>query len=173
MSQSEQVLIFETGSKIRDIEVLAAEFPFKQTQALILAMDEATAWIEMAQEMIGAPAPDCLEKHAKWLEFALTTIQELDENLEDEVDDDLTRCNQRADDEYFDAIGEVLMAYPDYGIDPDECFEEGLADAFDRMLVFWLDHTRNHLARVQGVMSGAEDVMAMLSRQKKLGAISA
>lgn len=173
MSQSGQVLLFETGLEIRDLEALASEYPFKQTQALILAMDETTAWIEMAQKMIGSPAPGCLEEHAKWLEFAATTVQELYENLENEVDEDLTRCNQKADDEDYDALEEVLIAYPDYGIDPDEGFEEGLVVAFDRMLAFWLENTRNHLARVQSVMSGAEDVMAILSRQKKLDTISA
>lgn len=156
---------FTCDSQLVDLDELAEEHPSKQTQALLLAIDEARAWIAMAREMIGVPPPKCLAEHEDWLRDASAVLEGIEEDIDD--DEDLAQCRQCADDPSYAALDELLDQYPDSELEL-QVADHNLREAVERLSDFWLENTRKLLVRVQSITSGDGEILRMLSRWRAL-----
>jgi hypothetical protein len=162
------------------LELLEKHYPLKQTQALVLAIEETDHWIALGQEMLGDPAPVCLKLYADWLARAAYFMEDLREEIgknpdgEDPEHNDLVACRLTADDLWYDELDEMISSTPEDKVE----FEsvggedyENFRDAVERMASFWIDNVRRRLIEIQSVMSGEGDVLAMLRQYQTSGFI--
>ena len=155
MSTSMRTYTFRASGSGSDISELASEYPLKQTQALILAIEETRDWVLRSQKMIGDRPPECLKERSEWLEQVATSLQNLEDAMDE--DDDLAACRLGADDPWYDAIIELCEACPD-----DWGSDGALHEAVERMSRFWITNVRHHLQVISSLMSGDGEVIAML-----------
>jgi hypothetical protein len=176
MTQSKRIYAFTAAGEGSQLDELAEAYPLKQTQALVLAIEEVFAWVAKARKMYGDPAPECLQEHSNWLDRVEKLLEELEDAIDDEGDesDALASCRQRADDPWYDAVDEVLGSFPEDNIE----FEadalgdyDDLRRAVERLTEFWLENVRRHLRTVLSVMSGDGEVLGMLARYRDHGSI--
>ena len=162
------------------LELLAEHYPLKQTQALVLAIEETDHWIALGQEMLGDPAPPCLQDYSDWLVRAAEFLEELRGEIDQESDEedpehnDLVTCRQTADDLWYDELDEVIAAFPEDEIELETAEgedNEDLRDAIERMATFWIDNVRKRLIEIQSAMSGDGDVLGMLRHYQASGLI--
>jgi hypothetical protein len=173
MTQSKRIYAFTAAGEGSQLDELAEAYPLKQTQALVLAIEEVFGWATKARKMYGDPAPACLQEHSNWLDRVEELLEELEDAIDDEGDD-LARCRQSADDPWYDAVDELLGNFPEDNIEfeADELGEyDDLRGAVERLTSFWLDNVRRHLRTVLSVMSGDGEVLAMLARYREYGSI--
>jgi hypothetical protein len=160
------------------LELLEKHYPLKQTQALVLAVEETDHWIALGQEMLGDPAPLCLQDYSDWLVRAADFLDELlgainqETGDEDPENNNLVTCCQTAGNLWYDVLGEVIAAFPEDEIELEVAEGEGnedLRDAVERMATFWIDNVRKRLIEIQSVMSGEGDVLGMLRQYQTSG----
>lgn len=63
-----QPLVFFVDGPLTPPEALAEEFPYRQTQALIITLDEIEAWVEQAKTCFGTVRLSCMDTHREWLD---------------------------------------------------------------------------------------------------------
>jgi len=170
MPQPKRIYAFTASGNCSKLSEMADEYPNKQTQALILSIEEALDWTSLARKMFNDPPPECLNEYTKWLD----QVEDLLEDLQAEIDEDadLAECRQRADEPWYDSVDELLRACPEDEIE----FEtdkmggdyEDLRSAFERMVVFWIKNVRQRIVSVQDIMSGDGERLAMLKKYQNL-----
>ncbi len=158
------------GGSVSDLAEIAENYPLKQTQALVLSIEETLGWLALARSMFGTPAPECLGAYSDWL----GQVEETLESLVDEIDgdDDLALCRQSADDPWYDSVDELLESFAEIEIEAgaDDGGEYGeLCIVLARMAHFWLEQLRYRVAAVLKMMSGDGEVLAILAHYKQHG----
>jgi hypothetical protein len=160
------------------LELLEKHYPLKQTQALVLAVEETDHWIALGQEMLGDPAPPCLQDYSDWLVRAADFLDELlgainqETGDEDPENDSLVTCGQTVGNLWYDELDEVIAVFPKDEIELKAAEgedNEDLRDAVERMATFWIDNVRKRLIEIQSVMSGDGDVLGMLRKYQASG----
>lgn len=159
MSTSMRTYIFRAPGSGSDLSELASEYPLKQTQALILAIEETRDWVSRSHKLLGDQPPECLRERSGWLERVEVALQNLEDAIDE--DDDLEACRLGADDPWYDAISGLCDACPD-----DWGSDGALHEAVERMSLFWIDNVRHHLRGVGSLMSGDGEVIAMLQKYR-------
>jgi hypothetical protein len=168
MKSAQREFIFTAPGENIDLTELAEEYPLKQTQALILAIDETSAWAAEASEMFGTPDSGALVDYAEWI----VEVEDLLENLRDAIDDDkdLMKCRLRGDDEWYEAVDETLSRMPndniEFAIEQEEA-EQALLDALNRMTGFWIEQVQKRLVTVLQLMSGDGEVLSIVARYQR------
>jgi hypothetical protein len=160
------------------LELLAEHYPLKQTQALVLAIEETDHWIALGQQMLGDPAPPCLQNYSEWLVRAADFLDELLGAINQETGDEdpenksLVTCGQTAGNLWYDELDEVIAAFPKDGIELKAAEgedNEDLRDAVERMATFWIENVHRRLVEIKSVMSGSRDVLWMLREYQTVG----
>ena len=157
MSTSIRTYTFSAPGSGSDLNELSSIYPRKQTQALVLAIEETRDWALRSRKMFGDQPPECLKERAEWLEQVVVTLQNLEEAIDE--DDDLEACKLRADDAWYDQISELCDDCPD-----DRGSNGALHEAVERMSRFWITNVRHHLLTTISVMSGDGEVLAILKK---------
>lgn len=157
MNTSKRTYTFIDLGSGSDLNDLVSEYPLKQTQALILAIEEARDWVLRSEKMFGDRPPECLKERSDWLKEVEVLLQSLEEAIDEE--DDLEACNLSADDPWYDAIVELGDVCPDdWGCDG------ALHEAVERMSRFWITNVRHHLRVISSLMSGNGEVFSILKK---------
>ena len=162
------------------LELLEKHYPLKQTQALVLAVEETDHWIALGQEMLGDPAPACLKAYSDWLVRAAYFMEDLREEIDKKTDredpehDNLVACRLAVDDLWYDELDEVISDTPENKVG----FEtaggddyDDLRDAVERMAKFWIGNVLRRLIEIQSVISGERDALGMLRQYQTSGLI--
>lgn len=172
MTQAKRIYTFTAPGTASNLADLADDYSLKQTQALMLAIEEAINWLALARTMFGTPAHECLAAYSTWLDEVEESLDSLMAEIDE--DDDLAACRQSADDPWYDIVDELLANFPQDEIqfDSDEWgnYEE-LRGALERMATFWVEQLRRRVVAVLNVMSGDCEVLAMLSHYKRHGTV--
>ena len=93
-----QPLVFFVDGLLTPPEDLAEEFLYRQTQALIITLDEIEAWVEQAKICFGTVRLPCMDAHREWLDLVLNHTLDMRDALEEDEDEDLIACRLTADD---------------------------------------------------------------------------
>ena len=157
MSTSMRTYTFSAPGSGSDLNELNSIYPWKQTQALILAIEETRDWALRSRKMFGDHPPECLKERSDWVKRVELSLEGLEDAIEEE--DDLEPCRLCADDAWYDAISELCDACPD-----DRGSDGALHEAVERMSLFWITNVRHHLQTTISLMSGDGEVRAILEK---------
>jgi hypothetical protein len=162
-------LIFMAVGEMSQAKDLEENYPFKFVQALIMAIEEAEAWVKQGLALLGEDPPDCVSHHRFWLSLAEDCFEEVRELIRAE---EIKNRNKSADDPINELIEATMTRYPENDFD-DWYGEDAPETIAIRMAVFWVEQSRNHLINVQKILLGDGEILGQLSRQDKLSAIHA
>lgn len=161
-------LVFFVDGPLTPPEALAEEFPFRQTQVLIITLDEIEAWVEQAKTCFGTARVRCMDAHREWLDLVLNHTLDMRYALDEEEDEKLIACRLTADDPLIEALLTVLDNCPD----GDEITENQRNGAVGETLVsltsFWVKHIQMLLKRLLSIATGDGEVLAIIHRQETL-----
>lgn len=87
-----QPLVFFVDGPLTPPEALAEEFPYRQTQALIITLDEIEAWVEQAKTCFGTLRLSCMDTHREWLDLVQNHTLDMRDALDEIEDEDLIAC---------------------------------------------------------------------------------
>lgn len=157
-------LEFKSDRDLINLEDLAEEYPYKQTQALILAMDEAEAWLALAQKMIGTGHQATqLAEIEQWLQDCAEALDAFSDELDEE---DVAQCRLSADHELYDLLDELIANCPNEFIELD-VNDAALDGAVDRMSEFWVRQVSHRVRDVLRVASGDGEPLGIISRHQR------
>lgn len=159
-------LEFKYDRDLINLEDLANEYPYKQTQALILAIDEAEVWLALAQKMIGrGHQATQLADIEQWLQDCAEALDAFSDELDDE---DVAQCRLSADHELYDLLDELIANCPNELIEL-HVDDAALDGAVDGMSGFWVQQVLHRVRDVLAVASGNGEPLAILSwHQRRL-----
>ena len=141
-----------TKNRTSDISDLKDKYPIKNTQALILLIEEALRWISRAHNLFGSSPPTCLKARLNWLAKVEKTLKKFEIAIEEGKY--LAGPDLGADVAWCKTIDKLLNAFPE-----DELGDEGdLYEVIDNLSSFWLDNIYSKLNNTRSVMSGDADV---------------
>ena len=178
-----QPLVLFVDGPLNPAEFLAEEFPLRQTQALLITLDEVEAWLTEANNYFGPrhvphrrrrlPPHPCLESHRDWLDMAQNYVFDLRDALEQEDDGgDLMKCRLTADDPLIEALETVLDNCPGDDEIRDEHLKAPVAETLIALTSFWIDRICQLLKRLLALAMGDGEVLAILNRQKILAQLN-
>lgn len=167
----QQALVFFREGAFSRADELALEFPLRQTQALIMLLDEIEAWVDLAKTCFGETCLLCMETHYEWLMMVENHVLDVRDALE-EGDEGLIACRLTADDLVLEALLTVLDNCPDDDDIRDLMKDSVIAQTLESLTDFWIVHIRQLLSRLLAHASGDGEVLAMLKRQKYLAKLT-
>lgn len=157
-------LEFKHNGDLLNLEDLAEEYPYKQTQALVLAIDEAEVWLALAQKMIGTGHQATqLAEIEQWLQDCAEALEAFSDELDDE---DVARCRLSADHELYELLDELIDNRPNDLVELD-VDDEALDGAVNRMSEFWVTQVFHRVRDVLTVASGDGEPLAIISRHQR------
>ncbi|WP_153111588.1 hypothetical protein [Propionivibrio limicola] len=168
-------LIVDTGLSMDTADDLAEDYPFRQTQALLMVIGEADAWINCACQHIGQTPPACLASVVQWLARAEDFLGDITEEIED-GNEDVSLGRLSADDDLYDLLDEIITGKPEWDCwdeDDDSLPDEATYNTLISLVEFWIDNVETHLIRVQQHFIGDGEVLGILSRQQCLTKVRA
>jgi len=163
-----QPLVFFVDGPLTPAEVLAEEFPFRQTQALIMTLDEIEAWVEQAKECFGPSRVPCLDSHREWLDLVLNYTLDVRDALEEGEEKKIIACRLSADDWPVEALLTVLDNCPTGDDITENQRNEAMGDTLVSLTGFWIEHIRQLLKRLLSQVIGDGEELAILHRQETL-----
>ena len=161
-----QPLVFMTDSELITAEALAENFPFGQTQALLMTLEEISAWAEQARTSFGETKVRVLEAHFDWLDMVENLVADTWSAIEDDEDQDVVRCQLVADDPLVEAMEVVLDNCPSVDDVIDGMRDKAVGAALASLADFWVEQLRLRVIRLQSVAMGDGEVLAILKRQQ-------
>lgn len=164
-------LVFFIDAPLSEAEELEEDFHYKPTQALYMLLEEIEAWVDQAQACFGIAPARCLDSHHEWLNAIQNFLESIYEALEDE-EPDVMKCQLSADDDLYDALDTLLDSCPADDRIIEELRDKKVAQALVGLSGFWINHLTSLLKRLKSFMSNDGEVLAMLSRQKVLAALT-
>lgn len=178
-----QPLIFFVDGPLTPAEFLAEKFPLRQTQALLITLDELEAWLTEAKNHFGPrhvphkrrgmPPHPCLDSHRCWLDMVQNFALDMRDAFEqDEEDSDLLKCRLTADDPLIEELETVLDYCPGDDEIRDEHLKAPVAETLIALTSFWIDRICQLLKRLLALAIGDGEVLAILNRQKILAQLS-
>jgi len=157
------VLTIDNGGSKKELEELAESYPKKQTQVLVLTIDDALRWVEFSLEMLGEPSPEFLRDNCKWLH----DVEQFLTQMRDEADSDeeLSACRQGADDGWYGEMESLREQFPGYEDGPNN--RGAVRRAVERLAELCIENVLRRLGAVQLAMMGDLDILATLERYSK------
>lgn len=162
-----QPLVFFVDGPLTLPEALAEEFPYRQTQALIITLDKIEAWVEQAKICFGTSRLQCMDAHREWLDLVLNHTLDMRDALE-EKDEDLIACRLSADDPLVEALLTVLDNRPDGDEITENQRNEAVGETLVSLTSFWIQHLQMLLKRLLSTVTGDGEVLAIIHRQETL-----
>ncbi len=145
-----------------------AEFPYRQTQALIITLDEIEAWVEQAKICFGTAHLPCMDAHREWLDQVLNHTLDMRDALDEEEDEDLIACRLTAEDPLVEALLTVLDNCPDGEEITEHQRNEAVGETLVSLTSFWIQHLQMLLKRLLSTVTGDGEVLAIIHRQETL-----
>lgn len=163
-----QPLVFFVDGPLTPPEALAEEFPYRQTQALIITLDEIEAWVEQAKTCLGTVRLSCMDTHREWLDLVLNHTLDMRDALDEDEDEDLIACRLTADDPLVEALLTVLDNCPDGDEITENQRNEAVGETLVSLTSFWIQHIQMLLKRLLSAVTGDAEVLAIIHRQETL-----
>jgi hypothetical protein len=163
-----QPLVFFVDGPLTSPEALTEEFPYRQTQALIITLDEIEAWIEQAKICFCTVRLPCMDAHREWLDLVLNHTLDMRDALNEEEDKDLIACRLTADDPLVEALLTVLDNCPDRDEITERQRSEAVGETLASLTSFWIQHIQMLLIRLLSTVTGDGEVLAIIHRQETL-----
>lgn len=163
-----QPLVFFVDGPLTPAAALAEEFPFRQTQALIMTLDEIEPWVEQAKACFGSSRVPCLDTHREWLDLVLNYTFDVRDALDEGEDKELIACRLAADDWPVEALLTVLDNCPTADDITENQRNEAMGETLVSLTGFWIEHIRQLLQRLLSIAIGDGEVLAILHRQQTL-----
>lgn len=163
-----QPLVFFVDGPLTPPDALADEFPFRQTQALIITLDEIEAWVEQAKICFGTVRLSCMDAHREWLDLVLNLTLDMRDALDEDEDKDLIACRLTADDPLFEALLTVFDNCPDGDEITENQRNEAVGETLVSLTSFWIQHLQMLLKRLLSTVTGDGEVLAIIHRQETL-----
>ena len=167
-----QPLIFFVDAPLTPPDALAEEFLYRQTQALIITLDEVEAWVEQAKMCFGTVYIRCLVAHREWLDLVLNHTLDMRDALDEEEDEGLIACRLTADDPLVEALLTVLDNCPDGDEITENQRNEAVGEALVSLTSFWVHHIQMLLQRLLSIVTGDGEVLAVIRRQETLAKLN-
>lgn len=174
-------MLFGIEGELADVELYSEDFPLKQTQALLITLDDIEAWVSHAKDHFGSDSLRSLAKHKNWLSIVENYVLEvrdvLDYGYDDDEDDDIElrrviRCRLNADDPLVESLEAVFSDFPD----DDDISEHQKGKAVAQTLIsltrFWMDQIYQLLQRMLSIITGDGEVLTILKRHELLTKLS-
>ena len=163
-----QHLVFFVDGPLTPPEAVAEEFPYRQTQALIITLDEIEAWVEQAKICFGTAHLPCMDAHREWLDQVLNHTLDMRDALDEEEDEDLIACRLTAEDPLVEALLTVLDNCPDGEEITEHQRNEAVGETLVSLTSFWIQHLQMLLKRLLSTVTGDGEVLAIIHRQETL-----
>lgn len=177
MERMKRPMLFGVEGELADIESYSEDFPLMQTQALLITLDEIEAWVSHARSHFGSESLRSIQSHKKWLEMVGGYVSEVRDVLEDGYDGDgdddidvrrVIACRLNADDFLMESLEAVFLGFPE----DDEIIDHQKGKAIAQTLIaltgFWMDQIYLLLQRLQSILAGDGEVLAILKRHDLL-----
>lgn len=170
-------VVFFTDGALAQAKCYSNDFPLKQTQSLLLALDEIEAWVIHAQKHFGDESLPSLDEHKAWLSMVENHVLDvryvLDGGDDSDEDDDLysqrtIACRLNADDSLVESLETVIHFCPDTDAILDKKISKPLANTLASLTNFWIDQIHDLLTRLLAIITGDGEVLAILKRQELL-----
>lgn len=163
-----QPLVFFVDGPLTPPDALAEEFPFRQTQALIITLDEIEAWAEQAKVCFGTVRLPCMDAHREWLDLVQNHTLDMRDAIDEEEGEDLIACRLTADDPLVEALLTVLDNCPDGDEITENQRNEAVGETLLSLTNFWIQHIQTLLKRLLSTVTGDGEVLAIIHRQATL-----
>lgn len=163
-----QPLVFFADGPLTPAEALAEEFPFRQTQALIMTLDEIEAWVEQAKVCFGSARVPCLDTHREWLDLVLNYTLDVRDALDEGEEKEIIACRLSADDWPVESLLTVLDNCPSGDDITENQRNEAIGETLVSLTGFWIERIRQLLKRFLNIAMGDGEVLAILHRQEAL-----
>lgn len=164
----QQALVFFSEGLLTPVESIAEDYPLRQTQALAITLEEISAWVEQARRVFGETKPRALDAHFEWFDMVDNVVEDTYSAIEEEEDQDVIKCRLKADDPLVEEIEVVLDNCPS----DDEVIEgvrnKAVGTALAGLANFWVEQLRLRIVRLQAVVMGDGEVLAIINRQQLL-----
>lgn len=161
-------LVFCVDGLLTPASFYEAEYPLRQTQALLLTVDELSAWADQARVAIGTSDMSALSGYRDWLDMIENLIEDLWFAVEEEPDERLITCRLSADDPLIEQIDTVLDNLPSLEDICDQIRGKAMGDTLSSLLGFWIQQVEDRLRRLSAIAVGDGEVLAILKRQEAL-----
>lgn len=176
-------LVFFSDGILAPPEFFEEDFPLRQTQALLMTLDELEAWVDEAKRRFGKvdlppkrrgshPRPR-LSVHREWLDMVENCVMDMREAInDDDGNEDLLTCRLSADDNLTEMLETVLDQCPSGDDVLDEESNLALVEILSSLSSFWIDHIACLLKRLLAQVTGDGEVLAIHKRQEILAKLS-
>lgn len=166
-----EALVFCVDGLLTPVSYYEAEYPLRQTQALLLTLDELSAWLDQARSSLGSGEFSALSGYRDWLDLIENLIEDLWFAVEEEPNQALLACCLSADDPFIEQIETVLDNIPSSEDLREQIRGKALADTLASLLGFWITQLSARLNRLLSIATGDGEVLAVLQRQEALNQI--
>ena len=163
-----QPLVFMTDRALVSSDTFADEYPLRQTQALLVTLEEISAWAEQMRMALGETRVRALEAHFDWLDMVENLVEDTWSAIEDDEDQGVINCQLVADDPLVEEIEMVLDNCPSADDVIEGTRNKALGAALASLADFWVEQLRSNIVRMQSVVMGDGEVLAILKRQQRL-----
>lgn len=164
----QQALVLMAEGQLTPVESIAEDYPLHQTQALAITLEEISAWVEQARRVFGETKPRALDAHFEWFDLVDNLVEDTYSAIEEDEDQDVIKCRLAADDPLMEEIEVVLDNCPS----ADEVIEgvrnKAVGTALASLVDFWVEQLRLRIVRLQAVVMGDGEVLAIINRQQVL-----
>lgn len=160
-------LVIFTEFPLVPAEKLEDDFPYLQTQALMMLINEIEAWSHEAQAAIGDDHCRHVVDHWQWFgnvdNYLFSLVEEIQSG-----DPDVARCQLTADHDFYNSI-DLLLDFPPTAEDVAMLMRDKIvARTLASLLSFWTENICHKLRELQAHLSGDGEVLQRLTRQKTL-----
>lgn len=164
-------LVFCVDGLLTPVSFYEAEYPLRQTQALLLTVDELSAWVDQARLAVGTSDLPALGSYRDWLAMIENLIEDLWFAVEEEPDERLIACRLSADDPLIEQIDTVLDNLPSLEDIRDQIRGKAMGDTLTSLLGFWIQQVEDRIRRLSAIAIGDGEVLAILKRQDVLAQV--
>ena len=164
-------LVFFVGVPFANADELAETFPYKQSQALVIILNEANTWLGEAMDRFGNSKVKGLAAHCKWLVAVEAYVDLLWEAINDDDEIDVLTCRLSADDALYDDLDSLINDCPSDDEITSTVQNRAMAEVLVSLTGFWIDNIRRLLVSLLSQISNDGETLSVLGRQKILAQI--
>lgn len=174
-------MLFFTEGALAPAAFYAQGFPLKQTQSLLMTLDEIDAWVVHAKKHFGNESLASLNDHKEWLDMVENHTMDIRYVIEEGNDSNeeayLERkraiaCILSAEDILVESLESVIDNRPHNDAILNEQRSKALAQTLASLTSFWIDQIHLLLKRLLSIITGDSEVVAILKRQELLAKLS-
>lgn len=167
-------LVFRSACALVLPEDYAEDFPYRQTRAVLVTLDELEAWLQQAKTCFGSAPLPLLDRHRQWLAAVEEHLEDIRDALEDDEDEEngaLVGCRLSADDPWVESLETLLDNCPDESVIEVQQADAALAATINSLTEFWIEQIARLLRQELSLITGDGEVLSLLKRQAILAQV--